>query len=424
MANRISRVYDGYVTSQETVYAYSNYDPKGIVNAATLLLKGSTALFGVTIDNSGNIFVADSTQHVILKAEPNGDLAWYAGLAGTSGNNLANVVTLANARFNTPRGLACDAYGNLYVADSGNNQIRKITPDGRVSLLAGDPNGLAGYVNGTSAKFKNPWDLAIDSSNNIFVADTDNHTIRKFLNGTQTVITLAGAKAAGDITGAGNLARFNTPISIAVDAAGVLFVADSLNYKVKKVDRDGNVSRVCGAGTKGTTVGTYLTTQFQDMLQITVDRSANIYVLDTSPEWGPRLMKINNNGICHTVYDFDQAPTPGYPSVIGVEVDRSGKFVIIESDAAGAFSSSSSSSSSSSIDSHSSASSTSVDSFSSESSSSSSSTSIDSHSSASSASSDSSSSSSIDSRSSYSSESSNSDSSESSSSSSSDSTGL
>ena len=332
--NNISKLLDAYVSSPATALSFTDYTPKKVVNQASLLAKGSTTLFGVTIDNSGNIFVSDPVQHAIYKATPGGSLALYAGLPGTQGNNGSSVVTLLNARFNMPTGLACDASGNLYVADSLNYQLRKITPDGRVTLIAGAPTPTSGYVDGTAARFSAFRDLAIDASNNIYIADTGNYCIRKIKAGTNNVITIAGkGTVAGDVLGAGNVARFGLPVSIAVDAAGVCFIADATNYKIKKMDQDGNVTRVVGAGTRGHTVGTYATTQFLDMLTLTTDRSRNVYLIDTDAPnaWGARMMKITYDGKCKTIYNFNQAPTASGKLVVGADVDRSGKFFIVES---------------------------------------------------------------------------------------------
>lgn len=331
-ANDVSRISDAYVVSPANASTFQGYEPKVIVNTASLLAKGSTSLFGICIDNAGVIYVSDPVRHAIYKVTQNGSLALYAGEAGTSGNNGSSVVTLANARFNAPAGLACDQYGNLYVADSYNYQIRKITPDGRVSLIAGDPSVSAGFVDGTAAKFRLVRDLALDNSGNLYIADTGNHCIRKMRAGTNNVITIAGkGNTSGDVLGAGGTARFDNPVSICVDAAGVCFIADANNYKVKKMDQDGNVTLVVGAGSRGTTVGTYATSKFLDMLTITTDRSRNLYLVDNDDSSGARLMKISYNGACKTVYNFNTTPTDSGTYAVGVDVDRSGKFFVVES---------------------------------------------------------------------------------------------
>ena len=183
MANQVEIASEGYVQS---VTQITQFSVNQIVAGTTqLLARGSTEGFGVCCDPSGMIFVSDPTRHCIMKIWPSGTVYLYAGLPGTSGNNGANVVSLYNARFNTPRSICCDRTGNLYVADSGNNQIRKITPDGYVSLIAGNAAGVAGYVNGTASRFNNPWGLCVDRSGNIMVADTGNHAIRKITTGKQ-----------------------------------------------------------------------------------------------------------------------------------------------------------------------------------------------------------------------------------------------
>ena len=352
--NNISRLRDSYVVSPLTAQDCAGYGPQKMANQAALLAKGSTKLFGVCVDNAGRVYVSDPVNHVIYRSHHGGTVSVLAGSSGVSGNNGSSVVTLANARFNTPMGIACDAYGNVYVADLGNHQLRKITIDGKVTLIAGDPSGAYGFVNGTAAKFRGLRDIAIDASNNIYIADTGNHCIRKIVAGTNNVITIAGkGTVTGDVIGSGLVARFNRPMSIAVDDAGICFIADAANYKIKKMDKDGNVTRVVGAGTRGTTVGTNLTTQFLDMLTLTVDRSRNLYLVDSDDNTGARLMKVSYNGKCNTMYNFgDSTKDQSGILMVGLDVDRAGKFVMVESayaDVIYNYSSSSSSSSSSSI---------------------------------------------------------------------------
>src|SRR5262249_40129128 len=143
---------------------------------------------------------------------------------------------VADARFSYPNGLAFDGSGNLFVADSRNGVIRMITPSGMVSTVAGS-EGTAGNLDGpaNAAQFAFPSDVAVDSSGNVFVADGGNNTIRK-IDTKGVVTTLAGlAKQTGKADGAGTAARFNGASALAIDAAGNLFVADSSNHTIRKV---------------------------------------------------------------------------------------------------------------------------------------------------------------------------------------------
>lgn len=182
---------------------------------------------GMCADAQGNIYLADDQSHRIRKITP-------AGVVTTIAGNTAGFAdgTGTAARFNSPRGITIDAQGNLYVSDGGNTKIRKITPAGVVTTFAGS---ILGYVDatGTSARFDGPCGLAIDSSGNLFVADYGNQKIRR--------ITPAGVVStyAGSITGYqdGNPAdaRFNGPYGICFDKQGNLFVADKVNARIRKI---------------------------------------------------------------------------------------------------------------------------------------------------------------------------------------------
>jgi sugar lactone lactonase YvrE len=158
-----------------------------------------------------------------------------------------------HARFHSPAGIAADSAGNVYVADSGNNTIRKISPDGTVTTLAGTA-GLRGNFDGTGAAaiFNGPTGMAIDSAGNVYVADTLNDSIREISPG-GAVTTLAGtAGQIGSNDGTGAAARFNNPSGVAVDSSGNLFVADHSNDTIRMITSAGVVTTVVGsAGVTG-----------------------------------------------------------------------------------------------------------------------------------------------------------------------------
>jgi streptogramin lyase len=157
------------------------------------------------------------------------------------------------ARFNNPTGLATDASGNVYVADYNNHTIRKITPAGVVTTLAGTA-GVSGGEDGAgaAARFSSPAGLATDASGNVYVADFGNHTIRK-ITPAGVVTTLAGkASTRGNDNGNGAAARFNSPRGVATDASGAVYVADTYNYTIRKITPAGEVSTLAGtAGLNG-----------------------------------------------------------------------------------------------------------------------------------------------------------------------------
>jgi streptogramin lyase len=198
--------------------------------------------FGVVLDQDGNLYVADGgDNNTIRKIDMAGASTVLAG--GTEGYAEGKGSVAA---FNTPSGMAIDAAGNLYVADTGNNAIRKITPDGTVSTLAGD--GLAGDKDGkgAGAQFNGPVGVAVDAAGNVYVADTYNDRIRRIAPD-GTVTTIAGGKRAGNADGPAAQALFDTPTGLAINADGELFIADTANHAIRKLGKDGNVSTIAAA---------------------------------------------------------------------------------------------------------------------------------------------------------------------------------
>lgn len=240
---------------------------------------GST---GLAIDINDNLFVADTLNNSIRKLSPTGIVTTMALKDAATGSSIA---------LNSPDSVAVDTAGNLYVADSGINQVRKITPAGNVSVFAGstNPNASSGSADGTStaASFNNPRGIAVDSVGNVYVADTNNHTIRK-ITPAGVVTTLAGSagtptkNSAGNSDGLGKNARFNTPIGLSVDASGNLYVADKGNNVVRKISPSGLVTTLAGApGAASGTDGTGNAARFSQPYSLTADTAGNLYVADT-----------------------------------------------------------------------------------------------------------------------------------------------
>jgi hypothetical protein len=237
---------------------------------------------GVAADSAGNVYVADTDNDIIRKiVASTGAVTTLAGQAGIFGNIDA---TGSAARFNMPSGVAVDAAGNIYVADTLNNTLRKVTASGVVSTLAGSPR-TPGSVDGTgsAAQFEAPQGLAIDSSGNLYVADTNNHTIRKVVPSTGVVTTVAGlAGNPGSADGLGSLAGFNFPSGVAVDGAGNLYIADTENHTIREISPSGLVSTLAGmAGFSGGADGTGSAARFDSPSDVAVDSAGNVYVADT-----------------------------------------------------------------------------------------------------------------------------------------------
>ena len=241
---------------------------------------------GVGVDLSSNIYVADQYNHTIRKITPAGAVSTLAGLAGNPGSIDG---TGNGARFNNPSSVATDAAGNVYVADFGNNTIRKITPAGVVTTLAGLA-GATGSVNGNgnAARFYAPYGVAVDSSANVYVAEVYNNDIRK-ITPTGDVTTLAGLpqfdffgnSIGGSTDGPGSSARFNGPNAVAVDSSNNVYVADSSNFTIRKITPGGAVSTVGGlALVSGSADGTGSAARFNLPYGIAVDGDSNLYVAD------------------------------------------------------------------------------------------------------------------------------------------------
>lgn len=195
--------------------------------------------FGLVLDQQGNLYVADSgATNRILKITPNGIVKTFAGGKEGYADGLADA-----AAFNTPSGLAIDDIGNIYVADTGNNAIRKINAQGLVTTLAG--NGKAGYLDGkaSEAQFNGPIGVAVDHAGKVYVADTYNDKIRVITIDAQ-VSTLAGGNQAGYQDGSAKEARFDTPCSLLLNSKGELFIADTRNNAIRKINQAGEVSTI------------------------------------------------------------------------------------------------------------------------------------------------------------------------------------
>jgi sugar lactone lactonase YvrE len=236
----------------------------------------------VVVDAAGNLYVVDSSNHTVRKTNTAGVTSTFAGVAGVSGSADG---TGNAARFDFPAGLAIDGSGNLYVADTGNNTIRKITTAGVVSTFAGVA-GASGSADGTGsgARFAGPADVAVDSTGTLYVADSGNSTIR-MVTATGVVTTFAGvAGASGSADGTGSAARFFSPEGVAVTggATTVVYVADTNNDIIRLVTAGGAVSTLAGvAGSVGSADGFGSAVRFNNPAQLTVDNSSNVYVSDT-----------------------------------------------------------------------------------------------------------------------------------------------
>jgi hypothetical protein len=257
---------------------------------------GSGAQFkvnwGLALDAAGNLYVADNFNHAIRKVTPEGVVTTLAG-TGAAGNTDGNGSV---AKFRNPSYLAVDDQGNVYVSDSGNHRIRKITPAGVVSTLAGS---TVGRVNGTgtATKFSDPRGLVFDAAGNLYVADSDNRSIR-MITSAGVVTTIAGNGVAGYVDATGTNARFDDPTGLAIDGAGNLYIADNHNRRIRKMTPAGVVTTIAGSGTIGTANGTGTAASFNALEGLALDAAGNLYVADPGTH---RIRKITPQGV---VSDF------------------------------------------------------------------------------------------------------------------------
>jgi hypothetical protein len=258
-----------------------------------------TQPMGVAADGAGNVYVADTLNSTIRKITPAGAVTT---LAGTAGKNGSDDGTGSAAQFDNPYGVAVDNAGNVYVADSWNNTIRKITAAGIVTTLAGTA-GSSGSSDGigSAAKFDFPTGVAADSLGNIYVVDGDNSTIRK-ITAAGVVTTLAGAAgSSGSNDGTGSAAQFSFVFStgITVDSAGNVYVADTQNNTIRKITAGGVVTTLAGtAGKAGSEDGPGSAAQFNDPTGVAVDSAGNVYVADA---WNDTIRKITPDGVVTTL---------------------------------------------------------------------------------------------------------------------------
>lgn len=289
----------------------------------------------VAVAANGTIYVADMENHTIRAISPAGVVTTVAGKPGDEGWADG---TGSTARFRGPTGVAVDAAGNVFVADYGNHVIRRITPGGVVTTFAGEPMA-AGSADGTgiTARFNSPWGIAISPDGSIFVTDRVNSTIRK-ITPAGVVSTFAGrAGSPGPTDGAGTLARFGGPTGIAVDQNGTLYVTDDVAHTVRRITAAGIVSTLAGAVLdSGSNNGTGAAAQFYAPRGIAVDAAGMVYVADT---YNSMIRKIDASGGTTTWIGqpglFGNSSGTGPQARLfwpmGVAVDPSGNLLIADS---------------------------------------------------------------------------------------------
>lgn len=275
----------------------------------------------ITVDASGRVFFTDSTYDTVNELLADGTVSTVAGARDAAGSRDGN---RAAARFRYPVGLAVDLNGNLFVADRDNHAIRKISSAGSVTTIAGlGLDSSQGYVDKYAgdtrpARFNVPYGLGLDPSGNCFVADTDNNAIR-MITPDGLVQTVAGDQRPSYANGPGYAAKFNRPTGLALDRSGNVYIADAGNYVIRKMTPDHVVTTLAGTpGVPGHADGPGGSATFSQVYGLAVDASDNVYVRDAR-----LLRKITPDGTVSTL-----SADLGYLTPYGLAVDGTGNLYV------------------------------------------------------------------------------------------------
>lgn len=304
----------------------------GAAASGTTDANGALARFaspdGVAIAPDGTIYVADTSNHRIRKITPSGSVSTFAG---SSAGFIDGTGTAA--AFGAPAGVALDSQGYLYVADHNNAAVRKISPAGIVTTLVGNGTSGSALGTGSQAQLSAPHKLVVDPVGNIFVADNSNSRVTKITP--DGVMTIVAGGSSGFADGTGTQAKFRNPLGITIDAQGNLYVAEVGNNCIRKITPAGVVTTVAGNGTAGFQDGDKSIALFSNPRGLAIDSQGNLFVADTSNR---RIRRISPAGIVSTVAGNGVADlidgTEGISSMItpyGVSVDGNDRLVVPDS---------------------------------------------------------------------------------------------
>jgi len=284
--------------------------------------------YGVAIDRSNNLYVADTNNHRIRAISPQGVVSTFAG-TGTQGSVDSG---RADSEFNQPYDILIGTDGTLYVADTWNHRIRTISLLGAVRTLAGSGRDFIDGT-GTAAGFRHPYGMAIDTQRNLYVADSQNHRIRKVTP--QGVVSTIAGNSGGFLDGTGTDARFYAPNGVAIDTEGNLYVADYNNHRIRKISPEGVVSTFAGSGERGVADGQGSQAQFNWPNSIAMDAADNLYVVDNGSH---RIRRVTPQGLVSTIagggIEGDYANGPGklarFNRPRGIAIDTDGNLYVAD----------------------------------------------------------------------------------------------
>ncbi len=297
---------------------------------------------GAAADASGNVYIADASNHRVRRVDAStGNISTFAG-TGTAGNT-GDGAAAASATLDSPQAVAVDSSGNVYIADMGNNRIRRVDAStGNIAAFAG--TGTSGNTGdgaaAASATLNSPRGVAVDSSGNVYIADTGNDRIRRVDASTGNIAAFAGTGTLGDTGdgGAATAATFSSPTDVALDSSGNVYITDTLNSRIRKVDSTGNISAFAGEGSAGNRGdgGPATAARLFNPYGAAADSSGNVYIADTSNH---RIRRVDRSGNISTIAgigggfsgDGGLAASATLNLPFGVAVDASNNLYVVDS---------------------------------------------------------------------------------------------
>ena len=253
---------------------------------------------GVAADRAGNVYIADSNNHRIRKVDATGTITTIAGTGESDFSGDGGPAVEASLRY--PRGVAVDGLGNLYIADTSNGRIRRVDFAGTITTIAGGGVGGDGGP-ASQAQFREPGDVAVDGLGNLYIADRNNQRIRKVdFAGTITTIAGTGERGFSGDGGPASQAQLSEPEGVAVDEAGNLYIADSFNHRIRKVDSAGTITTIAGTGERGFSGdgGPASQAQLSYPQGVAMDGAGNLYIVD---QHNNRVRKVDATGTITTI---------------------------------------------------------------------------------------------------------------------------